>query len=467
MHTQKTIGVRILKSEQVKWRDLQFIQQDNFKDISDEAKLKLKTSLLTNEFIQPFYVWQDPSDQVIYCLDGKHRTLFMEELINTGIEIPDLLPAVFLNCADKSEAAKLVLIYSSVYAKLTEAGFHSFVEEYQLSMDELAGQINLPDIKFEIRTPDKLLIMQEDDFDVDEEIRKIIAAKSKAGDAFLLGGHLLICGDSKNLDQYQDILIGRRAKVIYCDPPYNISYNYEKGLGATKKQYTNQKFSDNLTDGDYSNLIYSTLNNGLKYSELDVHVFYWCDEKYIGLIQAQFERNSVVNRRTCFWIKERLNPVPQVAFNKVIEPCVYGTIGQPALNPEFTNLTEVWNTDMLASHSLDELMSLAQLWFVRRDDTNQYEHPTTKPILLHEKPLKRCSVQGDTIMDLFGGSGSTLISCEQLGRKAILVEKDPVFCDVIIRRYVNYCNKAGKPIKFKHINGKLTLDHIFKTEAVS
>jgi DNA modification methylase len=454
---------RVLKTEPLPWKLFQFIQPENFKDLPAEAGDKLRRSIQENQFTQPFYVWVDLDQDTVryYCLDGFHRIKILKDLEAEGYEIPQLLPATLIHCESMKEAAHLVLQFSSMYAKITEEGFMEFVQEFDLDLPNLSQKIDLPDISFYLTVPDRLLELQEDEFNEEEALGQIIQPYAKTGDIFKLGEHILICGDSQDLFTLRNtsLLNHRHVQLIYCDPPYNISYNYEKGSGSTEKKYTNQTFSDSLDHEKYYELISSTLYNALSFCPKDAHVFYWCDESYVGLIQDVFKSNNVTNRRVCFWIKERLNPVPQVAFNKVIEPCVYGTIGSPELNPEFTNLTEVWNTGMNESHNLDDLLSLAQLWFVQRDDTNLYQHPTTKPIKLHEKPLKRCSRQGDTIMDLFGGSGSTLIACEQLNRKSILVEKDPVFCDLIIRRYTAYCEKRGFEVKFNHENGPLTLNN--------
>jgi len=89
-------------------------------------------------------------------------------------------------------------------------------------------------------------------------------------------------------------------------------------------------------------------------------------------------------------------------------------------------------------------MSIVQLWLVKRDTTTDYEHPTQKPITLCEKPIKRCSAPGEIILDLFGGSGSTMIAAEQLKRRAYLVELDPTFCDLIIRRWEHFTGNHAK-----------------------
>lgn len=138
------ITSRIVKTEPIEWRQLRFLQQEDFKDWSIFEKEKLKKSLVGNHFSQPFYVWEE-SAGILYCLDGFHRTQLLHELIEDGHQVPDLLPATFIECTDRKEAAKLVLQYSSVYAKVTHTGLLDFLEAFQLPFDEVKFEINLPD----------------------------------------------------------------------------------------------------------------------------------------------------------------------------------------------------------------------------------------------------------------------------------------------------------------------------------
>jgi DNA modification methylase len=118
---------------------------------------------------------------------------------------------------------------------------------------------------------------------------------------------------------------------------------------------------------------------------------------------------------------------------------MYGTRGKPYLNKKYRNFTEIMNNDIgNGNQTLEDISSILDLWTVKRVSTSEYLHATQKPLDLHNKPIKRCSKIGDNILDLFGGSGSTLIACEKLGRKSFLVEKDPVFCDVIRNRFAKY-----------------------------
>jgi DNA modification methylase len=147
-----SLASRIIKTEPTDWRSFHFIQKGDFKELSSVASEKLKNSILKNEFTQPFYVWHDEYTGKVYCLDGKHRVDILNQLIGEGHTIPDRLPATFIRCADKQEAAGLVLIYSSIYATVTEQGLFDFIQMYELEYADFKDTIDLPgfdDIEFQ------------------------------------------------------------------------------------------------------------------------------------------------------------------------------------------------------------------------------------------------------------------------------------------------------------------------------
>lgn len=150
---KSAISSRILKTELINWRELNFIQNDNFKELSEEAKHKLKASIVSNNFMQPFYVWEDENSKK-WCLDGKHRTLLLEALINDGIKVPLELPATFIECKSKKDAAKLVLLFSSQYAKVTEIGFSDFIKLNELNLEEFISEIDLPSLDMSFLDPE-------------------------------------------------------------------------------------------------------------------------------------------------------------------------------------------------------------------------------------------------------------------------------------------------------------------------
>ncbi len=293
---------------------------------------------------------------------------------------------------------------------------------------------------------DENIELEDDGFNTRKELEAIINPETKTGDIYQLGRHKLICGDATNPEVVNTLLGDSKINTIYADPPYNLNYDYQKGLGKEKK-YKCQEVKDDRSNEEYRIFLEKTLHNGLDHCEKDVHIFYWCDQKYIGLLQDLYASNGINNKRVCLWIKNNQNATPQVAFNKCYEPCVYGTIGNPYLSKKHFSFTEILNPEIgTGNQTIEDIEDLLDIWMIKRLPTADYLHPTEKPVTLHEKPLKRCTKAGDNILDFFGGSGSTLIACEQLGRTAFLVEKDPVFCDIIIRRWEKLTKGLAKKI---------------------
>ncbi len=280
---------------------------------------------------------------------------------------------------------------------------------------------------------DEALATEDDDFDVDRAIREIKTPQTKPGDLFQLGSHRLICGDATDPAVIQRLVGTDLVSALYFDPPFNISLDYSKGI-STNGKYGGST-NDHKSDPDYRTFLQSLLANGLAVAKPDCHVFCYCDESYIGLLQSLYVEIGLAPKRVCLWIKNNFNMTPQIAFNKAYEPCVYGTRGKPYLS-KTKNLTEILNKDVaVGNRSLDDILDLFNIWLAKRDSAQDYEHPTQKPPTLHEKPLRRCTKPGDIVLDVTAGSGSTMVACEQLKRRAYLAEAEPIFCDVIIARY--------------------------------
>jgi DNA modification methylase len=290
------------------------------------------------------------------------------------------------------------------------------------------------------------LEVQDEDFDVEEELKKIKRAKTKLGDLIHLGPHKLLCGDSTDQDNLKRLLGNDRASMIYSDPVYNIKIDYNKGIGG--KQSYGGAVNDNKSEGAYRELIKKSLESALAVTKQDAHVFYWSDQTYIWLIQDLYRELGITNKRVCLWIKNGHNPTPGVAFNKCYEPCTYGVRGKPYIAKSIQNLNEVLNKEITTGNKLlEETLDELDVWLVKRLSGKEYEHATSKPAKLHEKAIRRCTKPGDIILDSFSGSGSTLIAGEQLKRKVYAVELEPIFCDLTIRRYEKL---TGTKAKIEH-----------------
>ena len=220
----------------------------------------------------------------------------------------------------------------------------------------------------------------------------------------------------------------------YIDTPYNISLDYNKGIGQ-KKRYGG-KTNDSKSPEEYERFLRAIYANALAVGKDDLHIFGWNDETNVGLMQRIFADLGLKNRRTCLWIKGVANVVPGVAFGKCYEACVYATRGKPYLSDKHQNFDEILNRDVSAGNrALDDILDIMNIWLQRRIPGNEYEHATQKPLTLAEKPLRRCTKVGGNVIDTTGGSGSSLISCEQMKRRCFMAEIEPIFTDLIIRRF--------------------------------
>lgn len=275
---------------------------------------------------------------------------------------------------------------------------------------------------------------KEDGFEVEKELKQIKEPVTKLGDIIYLGKHKILCGDSTNKDNLSKLLGDERASMIYSDPVYNISIDYDGGIGG-KKDYGGN-VNDTRTYEEYKNFIKDSLIASLAVSDTNTHVFYYCDQIYIGLIQDVYRSLGIENKRVCLWLKNSQNPVPKVYCNKAYEPAVYGIRNKPYLAESIKDLNEVMNKEFTTGNDLiSQVDDFIEIWTAKRLSAKEYQHATSKPITLHEKAIKRCTKPNDIIIDSFLGSGSTLLAAEQLGRRVYGCELEPRFCDLIIKRY--------------------------------
>ncbi len=419
-----------IKIEQVNTKDLK-ASTYNPRKWDDRVLADMKESITRFGLVDPILV-NSAAERKGIVIGGHLRLKVAKEL---GF---DEVPVVYLDIPDLEKEKELNLRLNKNLGTWDEELLKLFDTGMLLDVGFTPDDLN--------NFFDDVLNVTDDDFDVLKELENITVPETKSGDLYQLGEHRLLCGDALDPENIKKLMGTDKAHMIYCDPPYNIGLDYRKGIGTNGKYTPDKLVDDNKKTHAYEAFIESSLHNALLGSHQDAHVFYWCDEKYVWLLQQLYEKLSVKNRRLCLWVKNNFDPTPQVAFNKVIETCVYGTRGSPALNPNLKNLSEILNQDVNSIGSYDDIMSLVQLWLVKRDNTQDYEHPTQKPITLGEKPLKRCSSPGDIVLDLFGGSGSTLIAAEQLKRRAFLMELDPTFCDLIIRRWEHFTQNHAKKL---------------------
>ncbi len=284
---------------------------------------------------------------------------------------------------------------------------------------------------------DDVLELQDDEFNEEKAVKEAEKTDIKTGDMFALGNHRLVCGDSTDKEVVARLLGEQKIQTVYCDPPYNISLDYNKGVGGNANY--GGTVDDKKTNTEFRIFLKSVMQSALSVSEKDAHHFWYCDQKYVGMLQNLYEELGIAYKRTALWVKNGINPTPKIAFNKCYEPCVYGTTGKPYLSDKHKKFHEILNPEVgTGNATADDINDMIDIWLAKRVAGDAYEHPTQKPITLHERPLSRCTKIGHNVLDLFGGSGSTLLACEQMKRNAFLVEMNPIFCQVIINRYEKF-----------------------------
>lgn len=286
--------------------------------------------------------------------------------------------------------------------------------------------------------------VEDDDFRVEEELKKIKTTKVKLGDLYQLGSHRILCADSTDPDSVRRLMGRKKAAAILQDPPFNIGLDYNKGIGG-KGNYGGA-VDDAKPDDVYKKFLRDALSNGLSACQASAHFFTYCDQRYVGLLQSVYAELEIQYQRTCLWIKNNSMPTPNVAFNKQYEPCVYGIRGRPYLYDRVKNLSEIMNQEVgTGNRTSEDILDMIDIWLVKRV-AGDYEHPTEKPPSLHEKALRRCTKPGDIVLDLFSGSASLMVACDQLKRSAYLCEREPLFVQLALNRYEKISSKKAKKL---------------------
>lgn len=402
-------------------------QEVNPRKISDKQMSDLKRSL------KKFNLVEIPAVDYDGTILAGHQRIKALQLLGRGDEMIDIRVP---NRKLTEKEAKEYLIGSN---KLGGDWDFDLLKSFDLDTLEFAGFDGMEIVKFWDKDNEAI----DDDFDTEEEAKKIHTPTTQRGDLIIMGNHKLLCESSTDPKAVQALFGKERASMYYSDPPFNIGLDYDKGVG-NKGNYGG-KVDDNKAPEAYKEFIRQTLKNALSVSNKDLHVFMWCDEAWVWVFQTLYMELGIKNRRLNIWLKNNSSPTPQVAFNKVTEFCCYGTLGSPFLSPEMTHLNEIQNKETGTGNDLYDYVT--NVWATKRLAGSKYNHPTEKNPELHQKAILRCTKPGDIIFDSFSGSASTMICAEQLGRKVYATEISEIFCDLAIRRFEKLTGRKAEVIK--------------------
>lgn len=240
------------------------------------------------------------------------------------------------------------------------------------------------------------------------------------GDVWVMGDHRLMCGDSTSIDAVDRLMDGQKADMVFTDPPWNVNYG---AVATPKYKQGRQILNDSMGDEDWAefcantaaSLFSATRPGAVLYCVMSAQEWPVVDK---SLREAGFHWSSSI-----IWSKDSL-VLSRKDYHTQYEPIWYGW------NEKGPRLMEVPDRKQ------------SDVWQCARPKKSEL-HPTTKPVELIDRAVKNSSWRGAIVLDLFGGSGSTLISCDQNGRHSRLMELDPKYCDVIVKRWQDFTGKKA------------------------
>lgn len=392
--------------------------QDDLKFLHKNKAAKLKKSIERYGITFPGYVWNSPSGLKI--IDSHQRVRVIKMMLREGWELEDnLFPVVFIKADNEKEAKKKVLLAASMYGETTDSGLHDFLANAQIDVEEIIGEIDIPyvDIDLELST-DKSGDSSEDEVPEPEE------AKCKKGDLWILGDHRLLCGDATKREDVDRLMAGKKADMVFTDPPYNVGFMSRKDKKHAL-DYTSTPYEDSKSKDEWHSFV-SAVYSGIINNVRDGGCFYmWGADK--GIVDYyNLCPDALLIHQNIIWNKE-WPFLTRRDFLGAHEPCIYG-----------------WKKG--EKHTFNrqgEGENYSDIWSIKKHNPNEMVHSAQKPIGLIEMALRSSSDNNDKILDFFGGSGSTLIACEKLNRKCCMMEIDPHYCDVIIKRWEEYTGKTA------------------------
>jgi DNA modification methylase len=239
--------------------------------------------------------------------------------------------------------------------------------------------------------------------------------KTKMGDIYQLGNHRLMCGDSTSIDAVDKLMDGQKADMVFTDPPYGVDYD---GGHATDKRRTK------LENDDKTLMYAGALPIAYMASKDGAALYLWFADRFAKDVLNALDECNFQVRTWIIWNKNLAQfGAIGAQYKPKHEPCIYAFKKGKA---------PFWNGPN----------NEVTVWDVKRHSKNEF-HPTQKPVDLPVRALENSSKGGDIILDLFGGSGSTLIACEKQNRHARLMELDPKYCDVIVKRWEDFTGKKA------------------------
>jgi DNA modification methylase len=365
--------------------------------VDKQACDKLKILIQEHGFQNPLQVFQEK--------DGKYSIICGNHRFDAGIELGiKEFPCIVYNGTKQQALARAISDNrSSEWTDWDIPGLKDMIVE----LDD--GSVDIETTGFTQAELEEMFGIVSEIGLTDEDAVPEIPDEpiSKEGDTWVLGNHRLMCGDSTSIDAVEKLMDGQKADMVFTDPPYGVDY---KGI-----MNDNESGLADLLDQAFSNYLMTSKSGASIYvfhADRTSHIFREAFNRY-------FHFSSMI-----IWAKNSLT-LSQTDYQSQHEPCLYGWMD---------NGTHSWHSDRKQT----------SVW--RFDKERVEGHTTPKPVALVERAITNSSKSGDSIIDLFGGSGSTLIACEKINRHARLMELDPKYVDVTIKRWEDFTGGKAKLI---------------------
>ena len=399
-----------IKIEHVPAKDLKAAEYNPRKATEQQYK-DLKASITRYGLVNPIVVNSAPKRKNV-VIGGHFRLKVAQDM---GMET---VPVVYVSIEDIKREQELNL------------RLNKNTGEFDLDLLANIDMDILSDVGFDTEEMDKIFISQnfEDDFNGTEEYDKVAKCRMKEGDLRELGNgkHRLMCGDSTNADHVKFLMQagqGAVADMVFMDPPYNVNYSGEGK--RTKTTIMNDKM-----DVEKFLVFAEEFTARMKESLKRGGVFYICSgwSSYPAFLYA-LRKHGLYYSGPIIWVKDNA-AMGWNDYRYKHEMILKGNNRHAKAQPVLYG----WNG---GRHYFAGDRDEADVWWMKRRSSNTMVHPTQKPVAMVTKAIANSSKRGEIVLDLFGGSGTTLIAAEQSARRAFIVEKDPKFCEVILRRWEN------------------------------
>ncbi len=311
----------------------------------------------------------------------------------------------------------------------------------------LKDQPDLPDAGFTINEITEILatVMDVGEDDADLTPPEKGEERTRLGDLYQLGEHRLLCGDATVAAAYSALMDGQEAEMVFTDPPYNVDYT--GGMGGDGKQHRRRKIlNDKMSANDFYNFLFSVCKNLLANTRGG---FYICmSSSELHTLHRAFTENGGHWQTYIIWAKHSFT-LSRSDYQHQFEPIMYGLTEAeakaadeaPEGQYDGTPIMYGWNR-----HQWYGGRKQGDVWLIERPSKSPH-HPTEKPVTLCARAIRNSSRRGQIVLDAFGGSGSTLVAAHQLERRAYVMELDPRYCDVIIRRWEHLTGQKAVLIK--------------------